>query len=1228
MANLVESAIFSEDIYLEEDRPGIPEGFVKFGDPGEDPSGMYAQAYYNAETNELVVAYRGTEFEWSEDGKRDVEADLQIAINKTSEQQPSAIAYLEKSIADAQTDGKQIDNVHVTGHSLGGHLAQEVLKAVAPENGDQSFTGFGINAPGIGESVEDMSNVEFGYVRTQSDVVSLAGGEHLPGYTITLDAGPEPIFYLPDGLAILTLNPVAIVVAGADAINRAFFQAHSKTLVREYLEAHPNIGEIEAGDSLSSYQIEEIHDNPEDFAVGEIPQSVYQDYAKAIEGLSKAEAVVSDIFANLEARSYASAQVQRLGDEIDAIENAHPEVIGSDTVVEQSYEERLVASMQNTANEADKTLEAIIDLQKDIEWAQEESPGLYEEDYIQHAQRIQNLTRQQVLLREQLAKLDEQMEYFKQEYQEQVVDGGLKELLQDEAEAAMKEFLNTSLEYANNEGDGFSAIDDGFLDKRRYEGDDGEIVTISKLAITITNESGTVTFMDDGSFVWSDKDGNSGSGQVFEDSAGFELLRESVMEQYFVDDQGQGDDGNSAPIDDGHEYSDDNEADRIADIKDILASLGPEVIPPADTLNVPSDFNVDIDFSRLNYNLAISDPVEIDIDALREQLRRAQLNPSEPSDYLVNTQEFELEVGSDSIPIRLAFAGGAGDYTFEGFYGDGWAVLEGDDLHRADEKFGQLTTGNGGLVVDSAGRVARDIGDLQAGRYVDSAGNAYVNHQRVDEPFDFDALTPKQQQDLLDDAGIEGDVSAAERDEILRTKYGDGEGDLTAGEVYSLEVLSEDELADLTAQTTQVAQLQNTFGDWFSLYQSLDDLKLAIESGDPTAILLATENVLVGIDQYPGIGETLSLDGVTQVVSLAANVSSLRDALRDGDLSEAVEFGAQSLLDINALGGADNGFLSGQAFSGTQSVIAGARLVSAIEGGNIGEITFSALQTFDALGYDLPGFVSLGDTSGVSFVYDLVNADSVWDVAGAISEFAATDYGHQILVNKLGAEFAGQLSEVLGGVMAFKNAVDAFGSLDEGDYDQAAISAANGVAAILATNPATAAVAGFIVLAATTYQILEPLGLGWLASPALAILSALEPDKIGSARAVSDGEGGFDIVTGGNKDAFEEQAESILSGIAESFTDATENLPAGLVLIPERLPQIRVENGEIQIVYIDGNTGKMYVDKDVDIVAINNVQGGTADLLDGRLTFTPELNFNGPASLQFSGCDSGWKVAA
>ena len=61
MANLVESAVFSEHSYLEEDRPDIPEGFIEFGDFEEDPSGMYAQAYYNSETNELVVAYRGTE---------------------------------------------------------------------------------------------------------------------------------------------------------------------------------------------------------------------------------------------------------------------------------------------------------------------------------------------------------------------------------------------------------------------------------------------------------------------------------------------------------------------------------------------------------------------------------------------------------------------------------------------------------------------------------------------------------------------------------------------------------------------------------------------------------------------------------------------------------------------------------------------------------------------------------------------------------------------------------------------------------------------------------------------------------------------------------------------------------------------------------------------------------------------------------------------------------------
>ena len=879
---------------------------------------------------------------------------------------------------------------------------------------------------------------------------------------------------------------------------------------------------------------------------------------------------------------------------------------------------RLVSAMNNTTSAAGQIQGEIDDIEAalrqnkaleiaatlELERAQADSiPNVLQGDYWASKltldvlagtkETLQTLQARLEDLRAQRESMDDQFENLRQQYNElndkdPVVGSDLIDLLNPEANAAREAGLIVSLEQA--ERDDSETNGGGLSNLRHYKGEDGLDVFVSDGRVTYSSDDITITFMDDGSFVWSDKDGNSGSGQVFEDSAGFELLRESVMEQYFVDDQGQGDDGNSAPIDDGHEYSDDNEADRIADIKDILASLGPEVIPPADTLNAPSDFNVDIDFSRLNYNLAISDPVEIDIDALREQLRRAQLNPSEPSDYLVNTQEFELEVGSDSIPIRLAFAGGAGDYTFEGFYGDGWAVLEGDDLHRADEKFGQLTTGNGGLVVDSAGRVARDIGDLQAGRYVDSAGNAYVNHQRVDEPFDFDALTPKQQQDLLDDAGIERYVSAAERDEILRTKYGDGEGDLTAGEVYSLEVLSEDELADLTAQTTQVAHLQTTFTDFYFFYQDLDNLKLAIESGDATAILLATENALVGFDKHlPNIGDTLSLDGVSQVVSLAANVSSLRDALRDGDLSGAVEYGAQSLLDIDTLGGADNGFLSAHALSGAQSVVAGARLVSAIEGGNIGEIAVNGLLAFEALGGNLSQLVSLDvgpndlglGVGAVTSLIDLFGADNVGEGLVALADFSvnlaafsATELGAEILGNNFASTYGTALGQVGGTALAVKHGIDAIDSLLDGDMDAAAVSGARAYASYIAlTNPGTAAA---VIAATIAYEIFTAL---------------LASDKIGSARAVSDGEGGFDIVTGGNKDAFEDQAESVLSGIAESFTEATENLPAGLVLIPERLPQIRVENGEIQIVYIDGNTGKMYVDKDVDQDAIGERLG-------------------------------------
>ena len=75
------------------------------------PSGLFAVALDNAERNQRIIAFRGTE------SPKDVWADIEFAVlNKLPEQFSDAVDFYKRSIGD----GRQI---LLTGHSLGGAIA-------------------------------------------------------------------------------------------------------------------------------------------------------------------------------------------------------------------------------------------------------------------------------------------------------------------------------------------------------------------------------------------------------------------------------------------------------------------------------------------------------------------------------------------------------------------------------------------------------------------------------------------------------------------------------------------------------------------------------------------------------------------------------------------------------------------------------------------------------------------------------------------------------------------------------------------------------------------------------------------------------------------------------------------------------------------------------------------------------------------------------------------------
>ena len=134
--------------------------------------------YMDAQTHEIIVAHRGT---WS---VSDVGIDLEMIRRQSNRQLPHAMALVEHAKALAErwnsyNPNEQVPNISVTGHSLGGTLAQ----ATAYQYGlhGVTFNAYGAaELPGIPHN--ESTNQVINYVRA-TDVVS-AGARHFGNTTI------------------------------------------------------------------------------------------------------------------------------------------------------------------------------------------------------------------------------------------------------------------------------------------------------------------------------------------------------------------------------------------------------------------------------------------------------------------------------------------------------------------------------------------------------------------------------------------------------------------------------------------------------------------------------------------------------------------------------------------------------------------------------------------------------------------------------------------------------------------------------------------------------------------------------------------------------------------------------------------------------------------------------------------------------------------------------------
>ncbi|MCX8087162.1 MAG: DUF2974 domain-containing protein, partial [Rhodocyclaceae bacterium] len=164
-------------------------------------TGFHAELYHNAQTDEVLVAFAGTER-----SARDAFTDLNLGWTQWN--------GARDLVFDGIREAAQGSNaaVHFTGHSLGGALAQFAAYEYRASNPGAAVTLTTFNALGgvaaltqnlaipAADIAERMAGVRVTHFRVRDDLVSRLGEGHVGGNVVELDLRPLP------GLALSFLD--------------------------------------------------------------------------------------------------------------------------------------------------------------------------------------------------------------------------------------------------------------------------------------------------------------------------------------------------------------------------------------------------------------------------------------------------------------------------------------------------------------------------------------------------------------------------------------------------------------------------------------------------------------------------------------------------------------------------------------------------------------------------------------------------------------------------------------------------------------------------------------------------------------------------------------------------------------------------------------------------------------------------------------------------------------
>lgn len=143
-------------------------------------SGFQATAYRQRESPyAIIIAYRGTQ------GLHDAATDAVMVADKINPQEPAARAFTEQVLDYAREHGIPTSDITVTGHSLGGTLAE--IEAWRFGLHGSTFNAYG--AAGLGYGIPTGGNTVTNYVEAV-DIVSAASPQY--GHVVPL-ATPQDI---------------------------------------------------------------------------------------------------------------------------------------------------------------------------------------------------------------------------------------------------------------------------------------------------------------------------------------------------------------------------------------------------------------------------------------------------------------------------------------------------------------------------------------------------------------------------------------------------------------------------------------------------------------------------------------------------------------------------------------------------------------------------------------------------------------------------------------------------------------------------------------------------------------------------------------------------------------------------------------------------------------------------------------------------------------------------